>query len=50
MAKNNTTLKSQGITGVPSIVVNGKYKALTTNVKSVQDYQALVNYLLTLPM
>jgi thiol:disulfide interchange protein DsbA len=37
-----------GLTGVPSVVVNGKYLVQAQGVKSLEEYFALVNYLLTL--
>lgn len=37
-----------GLTGVPSVVVNGKYLVQTQGIKSMEEYFALVNYLLTL--
>ena len=37
------------IDAVPEIVVNGKYLVKTDNLESIEDYEALVAYLLTLP-
>lgn len=37
-----------GLTGVPSVVVNDKYVVQAQGVKSLEEYFALVNYLITL--
>ncbi len=34
---------------VPEIVVNGKYLVKTDNLESIEDYESIVSYLLTLP-
>lgn len=34
------------LTGVPSVVVNNKYQVTPTNVKSIEDYMELINFLL----
>jgi len=36
------------ITGVPAVIVNGKYKVNSGSVKSIAEYNALVKYLVTL--
>lgn len=36
----------RGINSVPTFVVNGKYQLLAAELKSMEDYQNLVNYLL----
>jgi len=46
MQKNTKDVRSQGFTGVPTLIVNGKYKPLTKNIKTVQEYKELVLYLL----
>ncbi len=47
--KNNTEiLRNQGISSVPTIIVNGKFKVETGEIKSKQQYIDLVLYLLTL--
>ena len=39
--------KYQGkVTGVPAIIVNGKYKVETGSVKSIDELMQLINYLL----
>lgn len=44
----NQTFDASGLTGVPSVVVNGKYQVLTTDIDTFEKYSELVNYLLTL--
>ncbi|MFT5164553.1 MAG: thiol:disulfide interchange protein DsbA [Alteromonadaceae bacterium] len=39
---------SRALTGVPMFVVNDKYKVISKELKSMEDYQALVQFLLTL--
>lgn len=46
MQKNTAALRSQGFTGVPTLVVNGIYKPLTTSIKTESEYQELVSYLI----
>jgi len=40
--------KQSTLTGVPGVVVNNKYIVLPNEIRSYDDYNALVNYLLTL--
>jgi thiol:disulfide interchange protein DsbA len=42
------TFDDSGLTGVPSVVVNGKYQVLTNDIDSFEKYAELVKYLLTL--
>lgn len=45
--KNNTeVLRNQGISSVPTVIVNGKYKVETGAIKSKEQYIELVLYLL----
>ncbi|KII78944.1 thiol:disulfide interchange protein DsbA/DsbL [Vibrio renipiscarius] len=37
-----------GLTGVPAVVVNNKYLVQAQSIESIEEYFALVNYLLTL--
>lgn len=37
------------ITSVPSFVINGRYLVIVSSVKSQEEFNALVNYLLALP-
>jgi thiol:disulfide interchange protein DsbA len=37
-----------GIEGVPTVVVNNKYKVLTEKINGTDEYMALINYLLSL--
>ncbi|MDW2161984.1 thiol:disulfide interchange protein DsbA/DsbL, partial [Vibrio sp. 1942] len=37
-----------GLTGVPAVIVNNKYLVQAQSIKSMDEYFALVNYLLTL--
>jgi len=46
MQKNTEDIRSQGFTGVPTLIVNGKYKPLTKNIKTMQEYKELVLFLL----
>lgn len=41
--------KEMKIDAVPEIVVNGKYLVKTDNLESIEDYESIVSYLLTLP-
>lgn len=40
--------KDSGLTGVPAVVVNNKYLVEAGSISSIDEYFALVNYLLTL--
>lgn len=40
--------EATGLTGVPAVVVNGKYHVTPKTIKTQDDYNALINYLLTL--
>lgn len=40
--------QSTALTGVPGVVVNNKYVVKTEGIRSFEDYNKLVNYLLTL--
>lgn len=46
MNRNTEKLRSQGVTGVPTLIINGKYRPLTSDIKSVEEYKALVIHLL----
>lgn len=48
MSKASLTLKKQGITRVPTVIVNGKYLVKTGAIKSKQEYIDLVLYLTSL--
>ncbi len=43
----NKAFTDSGLTGVPAIVVNNQYQVLTGDIRSNEEYVALVNYLLT---
>jgi len=47
MRKNTETLRNQGISSVPTVIVNGKYKVETGAIKSKEQYIELVLYLLS---
>lgn len=49
VAEYDRHTKEMKIDAVPEIVVNGKYLVKTDNLESIEDYEALVSYLLTLP-
>ncbi len=41
--------EKSGIDAVPEIFINGKYLAKLDNIESIEDFNALIDYLLTLP-
>jgi thiol:disulfide interchange protein DsbA len=45
MQRNTENIRRQGYSGVPTLVVNGKYKPLTDNVKSTEEYKELIHFL-----
>lgn len=49
VAEYDRHTKEMKIEAVPEIVVNGKYLVKTDNLESIEDYEAIVSYLLTLP-
>ncbi len=49
VAEYDRHTKEMKIEAVPEIVVNGKYLVKTDNLESIEDYESLVSYLLTLP-
>ena len=49
VAEYDRHTKEMKIDAVPEIVVNGEYLVKTDNLESIEDYEALVAYLLTLP-
>ncbi|MCI7025207.1 MAG: DsbA family protein [Succinatimonas sp.] len=49
VAEYDRHTKEMKIDAVPEIVVNGKYLVKTDNLESIEDYESLVSYLLTLP-
>ncbi|WP_281558561.1 thiol:disulfide interchange protein DsbA/DsbL [Thalassomonas sp. RHCl1] len=46
MQKNTSSLRSQGISTVPTLIINGKYKPVNNKIKGKEQYLALVQYLL----
>ena len=40
--------KDSGLSGVPAVLVNNKYLVQAQSIKTLDEYFALVNYLLTL--
>lgn len=46
MQKNTQHIRDQGFSAVPTLIVNGKYKPVTKSLKSVDEYKALVLFLL----
>jgi len=48
MNKTTEILRQQGLRSVPTVIVNGRYKVETGQLKSQQEYIDLVLYLLTL--
>ena len=49
VAEYDRHTKEMKIEAVPEIVVNGKYLVKTDNLESIEDYESIVSYLLTLP-
>ena len=49
VAEYDRRTKEMKIDAVPEIVVNGKYLVKTDNLESIEDYESIVSYLLTLP-
>lgn len=49
VAEYDRHTKEIKIDAVPEIVVNGKYLVKTDNLESIEDYESIVSYLLTLP-
>lgn len=49
VAEYDRYTKEMKIDAVPEIVVNGKYLVKTDNLESIEDYESIVSYLLTLP-
>ena len=49
VAEYDRHTKDMKIEAVPEIVVNGKYLVKTDNLESIEDYESIVSYLLTLP-
>lgn len=49
VAEYDRHTKEMKIDAVPEIVVNGKYLVNTDNLESIEDYESIVSYLLTLP-
>ena len=49
VAEYDRHTKEMKIDAVPEIVVNGKYLVKTDNLESIEDYETLVSYFLTLP-
>ncbi|MFC3095928.1 thiol:disulfide interchange protein DsbA/DsbL [Alteromonas sediminis] len=47
--QNNQKLVNQGISSVPTLVINGKYKPVLSDIKTVEEYKSLVMYLLNKP-
>lgn len=46
MLAHTTSLRQQGINGVPTLIINGKYKPEVINIKTTDEYKDLIIYLL----
>ncbi len=46
MQMKTQALRKQGIGSVPTIIINGKYKPITNNIKSMDEYKQLIMHLL----
>jgi len=49
-SKKTQLLREQGINSVPALIINGRYKTLSSGFKSKQEYFALIQYLLNKPL
>ena len=49
VAEYDRHTKEMKIDAVPEIVINGKYLVKTDNLASIEDYESIISYLLTLP-
>lgn len=49
VAEYNKWTEKSGIEAVPEILINGKYLAKLDHIESVEDFNSLIDYLLTLP-
>jgi thiol:disulfide interchange protein DsbA len=45
MQRNTRNLRQQGIQAVPTLIINGKYKPVTSDIKTLAQYKALVLFL-----
>lgn len=45
MQKMTASMRRQGISAVPTLVVNGKYRPLTQSISSMEQYKALIRFL-----
>ncbi|MCL1050999.1 thiol:disulfide interchange protein DsbA/DsbL [Shewanella abyssi] len=50
MQRNTERLRQQGYTGVPTLIINGKYKPIAKKIRNIEEYQALITYLLNKPL
>jgi len=46
MQKKTANIRQQGFSSVPTLIINGKYKPLTTKIKDINEYKALIHFLL----
>lgn len=46
MQKNTADLRQQGFSAVPTLIINGKYKPLTKKIKDINEYKALIHFLI----
>ncbi|MDO5352531.1 MAG: hypothetical protein Q4E81_06860, partial [Succinatimonas sp.] len=49
VSEYNKWTEKSGIEAVPEILINGKYLAKLDHIESVEDFNSLIDYLLTLP-
>lgn len=45
MQKNTADIRQQGFSAVPTLIINGKYKPLTKKIKDINEYKALIHFL-----
>lgn len=46
MQNKTKALRTQGFGAVPTLIINGKYKPVLTNLKSMEEYKQLIQFLL----
>lgn len=46
MQSKTKALRKQGVSAVPTLIINGKYKPVLTHLKSIEEYKQLIQFLL----
>lgn len=47
MGNKTATLRGQGINSVPTLIIHGKYRPITKDLKTMDEYKALISYLIS---